>query len=163
MANILKIVKDFNPKKALGYIFDKIDEILQVTNESAAAIAALPVQPKVYRATLTQTGTDAPVALKLENTLSDTPVWSRISMGSYKLTLNGEFVDQKVTLPYYDLGVNKMPLSDDSSDLGYYMFYAQSSTTDFLQMDILNTSFERVDLSTLIGTGSIFVSFEIYP
>jgi len=94
MANILKIVKDFNPKKALGYIFDKIDEILQVTNESAAAIAALPVQPKVYKATLTQTGTDAPVATKFGNTFSGTPIWSYEGVGVYKLTLAGEFPDE---------------------------------------------------------------------
>jgi hypothetical protein len=105
MANILKIVKDFNPKKALGSIFDKIDEILQVTNESAAAIAALPVQPKVYKATLTQTGTDAPVATKLVNTLSGTPVWSYVGVGEYLLTLASEFPDElKVTILGTPLG-----------------------------------------------------------
>lgn len=54
---------------------------------------------KVYKALLTQTGTSAPVATVLVNTLSGTPVWSRDSDGSYKLTLASEFTIGKTYFP----------------------------------------------------------------
>jgi hypothetical protein len=46
---------------------------------------------KVYTALLTQTGTDAPVATVLENTLGGAPAWSYDSVGYYKLTLTNAF------------------------------------------------------------------------
>ena len=49
---------------------------------------------KVYTALLTQTGTDAPVATVLENTLGGTLVWSRRNVGQYAVTLVGAFVDE---------------------------------------------------------------------
>ena len=101
--SILKITRDFNPKKALTFIFDKIDEILGATNDNTSAIAALPVQPKVYKALLTQSGTNAPVATVLVNTLSGTPVWSYDSAGAYFLTLASEFTAAKTS---YNITVN---------------------------------------------------------
>lgn len=49
---------------------------------------------KVYTALLTQSGTDAPVATVLENTLGDI-VWSRFDTGIYQGTLIGAFKDNK--------------------------------------------------------------------
>lgn len=46
---------------------------------------------KVYRALLTQTGTDAPTVTVFENTLSGALVWTRNSTGVYYGTLVGEF------------------------------------------------------------------------
>lgn len=51
---------------------------------------------KVYTALLTQTGTNAPVATVLENTLGAVPVWSYQSIGTYVLTLTGAFLEGKV-------------------------------------------------------------------
>ena len=50
---------------------------------------------KVYTALLTQSGTDAPVATVLENTLGGEVVWTRDSEGFYFGTLNGVFLDNK--------------------------------------------------------------------
>lgn len=50
---------------------------------------------KVYTALLTQTGTAAPVATILENTLSNIIVWSYNSAGRYIGTLVGEFILNK--------------------------------------------------------------------
>lgn len=56
--------------------------------------------PKVYRALLSQSGTDAPTAVVIENTLGGTLVWSRLSAGLYIGTLAGAFPDKnKVLLP----------------------------------------------------------------
>jgi hypothetical protein len=49
------------------------------------------VVPKRYRALMTQTGTAAPVATVLENTLGGTLVWTRVGAGAYRGTLTGAF------------------------------------------------------------------------
>jgi hypothetical protein len=55
---------------------------------------------KVYRALLTQTGTDAPVATVLENTLGGDVVWTRADIGVYVGTLAGAFPSaSKTALP----------------------------------------------------------------
>lgn len=50
---------------------------------------------KVYRALLTQTGTNAPVATVLENNLGGTVVWARTTIGTYTATLTGAFTVNK--------------------------------------------------------------------
>jgi hypothetical protein len=50
-----------------------------------------PTGVKVYRALLTQTGTDAPVATVRENTLGGTVVWTWNNNGEYDATLAGAF------------------------------------------------------------------------
>ncbi len=50
----------------------------------------------VYTALLTQSGTDAPVATVLENTLGGMVVWTRTDVGFYLGTLAGVFTSNKV-------------------------------------------------------------------
>ena len=50
---------------------------------------------KVYTALLSQTGTNAPTATVLENTLGGNVVWSRSGVGTYTGTLTGAFVTNK--------------------------------------------------------------------
>lgn len=59
---------------------------------------------KKYVALLTQTGTAAPIATILENTIGDI-VWSRVEAGFYNGTLNGAFTIDKV-LCFMVIGVN---------------------------------------------------------
>ena len=63
----------------------------------AAQLAPAPAY-KVYTALLTQTGTDAPVATVLENTLGGTPVWYRNDVGSYIIELIGAFTTNKTII-----------------------------------------------------------------
>ena len=53
------------------------------------------VSYKKYVALLNQTGTAAPTATILDNTLSETITWSRSATGEYEGTLTGEFTDNK--------------------------------------------------------------------
>lgn len=53
---------------------------------------------KSYVALLTQTGTSAPSAIVLDNSLGFTPVWSYDSQGSYFLTYSGGFTTNKTTV-----------------------------------------------------------------
>lgn len=53
---------------------------------------------KVYTALVSQSGTNAPVATVLENTLGGTIVWSYDSVGIYVATLTGVFINNKTTV-----------------------------------------------------------------
>jgi len=64
---------------------------------------------KVYTALLTQTGTDAPIATVLENTLGDI-VWVRNDVGDYLATSLGFFIEDKT---YYTIFNNSNPLQYD--------------------------------------------------
>lgn len=66
-----------------------------LTNE-VLKIPRLPY--KVYIATLTQTGTSAPTATVLENTLGGTLVWTRTGQGQYLATLSGVFTANKTVI-----------------------------------------------------------------
>lgn len=57
----------------------------------------LPKEPRVrvYKVLLNQTSTNAPVPRVLQNTFDNTPVWTRISAGRYRLTLTGAFPRDK--------------------------------------------------------------------
>jgi hypothetical protein len=71
---------------------------VEVTESNTKYIDGVQVStstPKVYVALLTQTGTSAPVATVLENTLSGTLVWSRDAAGDYYATLANEFSSTK--------------------------------------------------------------------
>ena len=52
----------------------------------------------VYTALLSQSGTDAPVATVLQNTLGGTVVWSRNTTGDFSATLVGAFTTNKTTV-----------------------------------------------------------------
>ena len=68
----------------------------QVPTWGQVQAAARPY--KVYTALLTQTGTNAPVATVLENTLGGTVVWTRTGIGIYNATLNGAFTTNKTII-----------------------------------------------------------------
>ena len=53
---------------------------------------------KNYIALLYQTGTSAPTAYVLENTLSGLITWVRNTTGEYEGTLTGEFTNEKTTI-----------------------------------------------------------------
>lgn len=120
---------------------------------------------KIYRALLTQTGTSAPVATVLENTLGDDIVWTRGGAGQYTGTLNGAFTDNKVSLPYYgDNGTVATILSADTgSYIGRYLLYAQHSVSNYINIDCQDASFNSEDLSVILGNGfAILIDFKVY-
>lgn len=64
----------------------------------ASAIADSAANYKVYTINSTQTGTAAPTAVILDNTLAGTPVIARTSAGVYTITLAGAFTAAKTVL-----------------------------------------------------------------
>lgn len=79
-----------------GHILAVVEETgeCRLGNDSATFTQLLNMNPsgvKIYRATLTQATTSAPVATVLENTLGGELVWSRDFEGQYSATLAGAF------------------------------------------------------------------------
>jgi hypothetical protein len=62
-----------------------------ILQDVADTLTGVGVQPKVYKAILNQTGTAAPVATVLVNTLGGTVVWTRNNPGDYTGTLATAF------------------------------------------------------------------------
>ncbi len=73
----------------LGSLVNNIKGIFNKTNELVDAVNTLESNTtpsyKVYTALLTQSGTDAPVATVLENTLGYEPVFYRQNTGAYSV------------------------------------------------------------------------------
>ena len=53
---------------------------------------------RVYTAILSQSGTNNPVAIILENTLGITPTWTRLSTGSYQFNAPGTLTSERTIL-----------------------------------------------------------------
>lgn len=104
---------------------------IQVLNVPAGAIDPngeidLGLGVKVYRALLTQSSSDAPVATVLENTLGGTVVWTRDNVGVYIATLTGAFSVNKTVLP--SGGVGKADISDLSNQKQFYFDQLDANT-----------------------------------
>ena len=89
---------------------------------------------KVYTALLTQSGTAAPVATVLENTLGGAVVWSRINTGAYYFQLPQFFNRDKTVLEVQptrlisanqSIATNIYEFQDDINNLGLYSLYSK--------------------------------------
>lgn len=100
---------------------------------------------KVYKALLTQTGTNAPVATILENTLSGTPVWSYDAVGVYKLTLASEWT------------ANKTAISFTPDRAGFYNVFW--SDVNEIEMNVFTTG----NVLTNGFLTEAFITIEVYP
>lgn len=86
----------FNTSGSLAFKDESGDVYTLTKQEDLDAIAA--TEPKVYVALLTQTGTSAPVATVLKNTLGGVPVWSYEGIGIFQITLADTFTLNKTTV-----------------------------------------------------------------
>lgn len=96
---------------------------------------------KSYVALLTQSGTDAPTAIVLQNDLGGTVVWSRSSTGNYIATLVGAFTENKSWCVVND--------TNDASDVGY--FSLKKVDSDSFVLDTFDSIVTPVD-DLLINT-----------
>lgn len=108
---------------------------------------------KIYVATLTQTGTGAPVATVLENTLGGTVVWTRNTTGDYTATLSGAFTANKTV-------IFAGPANDNSGPLpaACYRADANSITLKTLLPDGLG-AFTPTDDALV----EFSIEFRVYP
>ncbi len=125
-----------------GTIFSFIDSITCDTTGHVTQIntrqQTIPQEPYlVYSALLTQTGTNAPVANVLQNTIPGTLTWSRNSVGTYILTSNGTpFTANKVQV-FLNGGSGNTASSGGSGLL--YANRWESTTTDTIAISTSTT------------------------
>jgi len=83
---------------------DILKDLLNSLNSISDRVEVIEEAPsytlpyKIYRALLTQSGTDAPTAVVLENTLGVTPVFSRVGDGEYTISAITKFLPNKTFL-----------------------------------------------------------------
>ena len=113
------------PQVGTTALFVDENGILSTKNEAGVVATVVPVPTKkVYKAILTQTGTDAPVAIVLENSLGEVPVWNYIYPGVYSLDAAESIFTENKTLVQFntprtitdDLATNKFVFIDRNSD-----------------------------------------------
>lgn len=115
------------------------------TMAQIAALFGLTAGIKVYRALLTQTGTDAPVATVLQNTLGAVPVWTRSNIGSYVLTLGGAFPPSKTFVLVSRLSSETLSLVGARWDSANTVVLTTSNlTADFPGEELLTTNADEI-------------------
>ena len=72
---------------------------------------------KVYTALLSQSGTNAPVANVLENTLGGVPTYQRNTQGAYQLTLSNAFINLKTALFITDSSASQLRIYRSSASV----------------------------------------------
>lgn len=116
-----------------------------------------------YTALLTQSGTDAPIATVLENTLGDI-VWSRNSPGAYIGTLTGAFVPNKVVCPQFPAlafeGTGTFtPISNNGNpQLGWINMYCQSPN----EVEIDTYDMTGSEEWSIVFGSSLFIEIRVY-
>ncbi len=106
---------------------------------------------KKYVALLTQSGTNAPVSMVLENSLGGTAVASYQGVGSYRLTLAGAFPAGKTVIPVvYTVGV------DGPANLNFIQFVRGSD--DVIEISATESGIPIDD--TMVGAS---LEIRVYP
>lgn len=152
-----------NPDEGEKTLFlDVADNKLKTKDEDGVIeeiSIANPDTPKVYKALLTQAGTDAPVATVLENTLGGTVVWSRTAIGEYIGTLVGAFPDNKTSLGNGIDNAGITILEDYANVQRTTITRVSANELKVLNLDSLTPGAAGVD-----GIYSpAFISIEVYP
>ena len=110
---------------------------------------------KTWIAALKQTGTSAPTARVLHNTLGSTITWTRISAGYYRGTVTEPIFTEQGTWIANSGPTSKLcmyPLSLSSiNDYGYQLYW-ESETTVLFQL--YDNTYSNIDMSTVLGDGA---------
>lgn len=142
--NLGQIINDRLSIKLTPSPNDEIVMLDSITGEAVTAFYSSFKPYKVYTALLTQSGTDAPVATVLENTLGEDVVWTRDDAGTYIINFNQTFTD--VNKIFFNLG-NSNVISDtifsierdSTSPILYTRIQSTATSTDSL---LINTEIE---------------------
>ena len=91
----------------------------------------------VYTALLTQSGSGAPTAIVLQNTLGGTVVWTRDDQGVYYGTLSGAFTENKTwTYPYSQTSVDNFKLFWANTNEVQFTTYSTDSQLTLTPVEI---------------------------
>ncbi len=119
----------------------KIDTTKIATRYYSGSLTGGGASYDVYSALLTQSGTGAPTATVLENTLGGTVVWTYVDVGTYLGTLTGAFAGDVICAPSLGIDNNGYGLSrpytvykdsDDAIGVSTYSDYSGTGSNDVL-------------------------------
>ena len=131
-----------------------VNSTILLKKKSSSASAGGGASYLVYTALLTQSGTDAPVATVLENTLGGTVVWSRDASGIYVATLSGAFTANKTT----PISQREQQSSDNVDDIPKWLTGLRLTDNTYG----LNTGNFDSGLSDSVLNGA-FIEIRVYP
>lgn len=138
------------PVKASGAEVDTGTDDDKFITPKALADSRVERPYKVYAALLTQSGTDAPVATVLENTLGGTPAPGYAEVGEYTLTLAGAFPVAKTGIP------SPPPLVySDANGVGYGAFRTSDNVITIVSKDSGSQSNNVLS--------NAFIEIRVYP
>ena len=155
---LVKIVRDYLPSDTsndTACIFTTAgDELLPLNQWNKKCLYSPPY--KIYRAFITQSGTSAPTAVIVENTLGAVPVWSYNDIGDFTLTLTGSFTLNKTSIDLrFQNEITRIETNSHGAwehyDVNFIKFYSMSGGISF----ILNS-----DNSVFTNT---YVEILVYP
>ena len=127
-------------------LINKLKDILKGLNDKPSGGYEPPY--KVYTALLTQTGTNAPVATVLENTLGETISFSYGTPGYYSINTTGEFPQNKTTFSIKNV-INSAQVSSETY-IGIFSDSLNINTIDFTTLDDNNIGLNNILLNTPI-------------
>lgn len=108
---------------------------------------------KVYRATITQTGTAAPVATVLENSLGATPTWARTGVGTYTVSTSALFTSAKTATTF---------TQSTSSSGGFHLGTVEWATTSQIILRTVDDA-QVGGLADAIINGGSNIEILVYP
>lgn len=120
---------------------------------------------KVYRALLTQNGTNNPVANVLENTFGSNPSWERVQAGSYTAIFPVSLDTNKTIINNGSSFLGNTTSVGVLSDLGgtfYYTYFDFYDTEVYLRI-YPSTFVGLTEMSTALGTTPLYVEIISYP
>lgn len=94
---------------------------------------------KVYRALLSQSGTSAPTAIVLENTLGETPTFSRVTFGTYFINTVEEIFTENKTIILNGRAVVSGPGGNTCFSLMYWQATSLCSISTILASNSVAT------------------------
>ena len=147
----------YKPGK-LNYLWNYLGSSLKTLATALSPYLGGDTGVKRYKALLNQSGTDAPVATILENTLGGVPVWTRIADGYYYCTLANAFTANK-TFCSVTYGPNS-GIAPLVSNFGFNMTYSNNSILDLL-FTVPSTG-AQIDPNNY-PCNDICVLIEVYP
>jgi hypothetical protein len=135
----------------LGNITGAITRLLGVTTDGKVVEK---VQPKVYVAKVVFSGTSAPTATVLENTLGGTPVWTRESQGTYRVTLASAFTLAKTFVSH-----NQVYPGTPNNSLQSVNIHTSADFIGISNNIIDNNLFQTADITA----DAMYIEIRVYP
>ena len=114
----------------------------------------------VYTALLSQSGTDAPVATVLQNTLGGDVVWTRNTLGIYDGTLLGAFPANRTIFPACPSTYSLMPLFISVPYDNSLQPYRVNDNN--VQIAVYNNTGSLIEWSSVLDT-TVFIEIRVYP